>query len=317
MNLQDLVGRLRWRGKVPEPDSVQAWFYASAVLAAGGLAFPLLSHATGQALPPFITFYPAVVIAALAGGPRIGIAAAAASLAVAWWFFMDDRISATAAAPAAIYLASSIFLGWTVGQARLALDRAVAAEQARANTARESVHRIKNLLAVVQALTRKVHREAATTDQFRAIMNSRLAALGSAQDILLQRDWKDLPLAQLVTSSLAPFLPNPGLMVRPGPATLVPARHATGLSMALFELATNAMKYGALSEGRGPVVLSWRHDDAHAVLAWDEETHSKPGEADGFGMKLIQAALDGDPDAGVSYRHQDGRLHASFRWGIR
>jgi two-component sensor histidine kinase len=282
-----------------------------------GFAQPLLSRWTGVGLPPFITFYPAVVAAALAGGPRVGVVTALASLAIAWWFFMGglaNLLSPSVYVPILIYLVTSNVLGWTVGSSRLALDSAVVGEQLRITAARESIHRTKNLLAVVQAIVCKIYREVGSREQYRDVLVSRLAALGNAQDVLIQRDWVDLPVGTLVNSALAPFLPNPGLILQAGPKILVPAKHMAGLCMALFELATNSMKYGALVEGRGKVVLSWRVDDGDAVLEWDEKSEARAGQREGFGVKLIRAALNDDAHSRVCYRQDAGGVYASFRW---
>jgi two-component sensor histidine kinase len=118
----------------------------------------------------------------------------------------------------------------------------------------------------------------------------------------------------LIDSALAPFLPNPGLMLRRGPEATIPAACVRGLSMALYELCTNAMKYGALSEGRGPVLLTWKVEGGLVVLDWEEKTATDPRHTDGFGATLIRVALAGDPEARVDYRVDPDGVHASFQW---
>lgn len=303
----------------PAVGSPAAWLVAGAMILAASAAMPLLTAVAGEPLPAFITLYPAVVAAALAGGPRTGLAAAVAALLIAWWFFLPQHGSLSFAGRGeaislATFLATSLLLGWTVGRARLVIDAARASEARRGEAARESVHRIKNLLAVVQAISSKVYREADTKERYRELLTHRLAALSVAQDVLVREDWQDASLDAVVESALAPFLPNPGLTVQRGPEAVVPADHVRELCMALYELSTNAMKYGALAEGRGPVVLSWRVEGGEVVLDWDEETTVGAQADDSFGTHLIRAAFAGDPKASVRYELGSTGVRARFRW---
>jgi two-component sensor histidine kinase len=209
---------------------------------------------------------------------------------------------------------TSVFLGWVVGNARLTFDVANASRTEQEYAARESVHRIKNLLAVVQAIIRKVFREVETTEQYRDILSERMRGLEISQRILVEQNWQDARVGALIDSALAPFLPNPGLKLRRGPEATIPAECVRGLSMALYELCTNAMKYGALAEGRGPVSLTWKIEGAKVVLDWEEKTATDPRHVDGFGATLIRIALSGHPGATVDYRVEADGVYASFEW---
>jgi len=268
---RSLLPSLSQRLRLPATNSLGSGAVAVAIIVAATLAKPLLDKLAGAPVPPYVTFYPAVVIIALCGGPLVGVVAAVVTLIIAWFLFLPVYGSFAVAGTGTtssleIYGATSTFLAWIVGQARLTLDDAVAIKSQREYAARESVHRIKNRLAVVQAIVSKVFREVETTEQYRDVLNARLAALNIAQDVLVKREWEDVPIDAVVDSSLAPFLPNPGLTVKRGPPATVPARCVSGLCMALYELSTNAMKYGALAGGRGPVVLTWRIEGRDAVL---------------------------------------------------
>jgi two-component sensor histidine kinase len=303
-------GGARW----PAPGSLFAWTLAAGVVLVGTVLKPTLELISGEVLPPYITFYPAVVMAALGGGPIIGVASAFATLVIAWFLFQSVPSHVAAAA---IYACTSVFLGWMVGNARLAFDSARASRTHQAYAARESVHRIKNLIAVVQAIIRKVFREVRTTEQFRDILSERMTGLEIAQRVLVEQDWQDVPLGNLLNSALAPFLPNPGLTLRRGPEATIPAECVRGVSMALYELCTNAMKYGALAEGRGPVLLSWKLEAGRVVLDWEEKTATDPRHTEGFGATLIRAALAGHPEARVDYRVDPDGIYASFQWAPR
>jgi two-component sensor histidine kinase len=307
-----------WAG-LPPTGSAAALVLVVAVIALAGLAKPLLDNLAQEMLPPYITFYPAVVIAALLAGPRVGVLSAVATLLIAWFFFVPAYNSfvvpdAAAAVTLAIYAVTSILLGIVVGSARLAHDEARASEARRDHAAREAVHRIKNLVAVVQAIARKVAREVQTTEDYRKVLSARLAALDTAQSVLVRRDWQAVDLGEIIDSALAPFLPNPGLKLLRGPAVTVPARHVAGLCMALYELCTNAMKYGALAEGRGPVTLSWRTESDDIVLEWTELTPTQAQRVEGFGTQLVRIALSDEPSTNVDYLIEPERVHAVFTW---
>jgi two-component sensor histidine kinase len=314
-----LVGLQR---ALPRAESFAAYLTAATIVAiATVIKFPL-DELAGEPLPPYITYYPALVLATLCGGPRVGFATATATLLLAWFIWLPVPFSFTVAGARTpltigIYAVSSALLAWVIGLARSVLDQVVANEAERSVSARESVHRIKNLVAVVQALTAKIAREVATPDEFRDVLTKRLEALGTAQNVLIRQDWNDAELQEIVNGSLGPFLPNRGLTLKPGPAVVVPARHVNGLCLALYELCTNAMKYGALAHGQGPVVLTWRVENDCCILEWRETRRSQnAAENSGFGSVLIKTALSHAPNTRVDYEFTSTHVVAVFRWPI-
>lgn len=318
---------LRWLASVfngraitwPRVGSPAAWLIAVALLALGLFSKPLLESAIGDRLPPYITFYATVTISALLGGPRIGLVVTVISVILTWYFFFPPygRFSLTSAGTLvslAMFLCLSSFQAWIIGKARMALDAMGESEGQRDRAARESVHRIKNLIAVVQAIASKLAREVQTVPDYKKVLSHRLIALASAQDILVQSNWSDVELADIIKSALAPFLPNPGFDVQYGPAVRVPARHVSGLNMALYELCTNSLKYGALAEGRGPVVLSWRVENGAAILEWREQAPGEVASNEGLGTQLIRFALGADPGCRVDYTVDGADIRAMFCW---
>jgi len=312
-----LVGLQR---ALPRVDGLSAWAAAACIIGLATLLKFVLDEFAGGPLPPYITYYPAVVLSALAGGLRIGLVTAATTIVLAWYIWLPNPLSfaVTGAATAltiGIYAANSFMLATVVGFARLSLDRLAANEAQRARNAAESVHRIKNLIAVVQALAVKIAREVKTPEEFREVFARRLEALAIAQNVLVREDWNDVSLKEVIQGTLAPFLPNPGLKVDGGPEVVVPAQHVNGLSLALYELSTNAMKYGALANGEGPVVLSWRCADGKCELEWREGRRAAaPVESSGFGSVLIKTALSNAPDTHVEYEFTPTEVVAVFRW---
>lgn len=313
-------GLMRLQRALPRVGGAGAFIAGAAAVALAGILHGAFDSVAEEPLPPFITFYPAVVIASLCGGPRVGVAAALVTLFVAWFSWTPVYGSFVVAGVGtaltiAVYAVASVLLALIIGAARLSLDRVAESEAERGVAARESVHRIKNLIAVVQALAGKIEREVTTPEEFRNLLTQRLAALDRAQNVLVREDWNDVALGEVIDGALAPFLPNPGLRVSRGPEVIVPARYVSGLCLALYELSTNAMKYGALADGRGPVYLSWRSEDGACILEWREQrANSGVVDNSGFGTLLIKAALSRDRDTRVDYEFTPSEVIAEFRW---
>jgi two-component system CheB/CheR fusion protein len=178
------------------------------------------------------------------------------------------------------------------------------AEQERELLANELTHRVKNTLAVVQALA--VQTEASSVEAFREALVRRLGALAAAHDLLLGSNWQSANLQVLITNLMSAYRSERGNRIDiDGPAVTVTARQALGLSLVLHELAANAAKYGSLSNAKGRVELSWHNEnapDGHRMLHlhWRERGGAKvvPPTRRGFGVQLIERVseyeLEGD-----------------------
>ncbi|GBR70190.1 HWE histidine kinase domain-containing protein [Gluconobacter kanchanaburiensis] len=160
---------------------------------------------------------------------------------------------------------------------------------------REILHRLKNTLSIVQSLAHQGFRN--VNDQGPLItFTSRLVALGAAHDLLMRRNWQSTDLASLVSGVLTP-LGIEGRVRISGPFLKLGPDTATSFSMLLHELATNAMKYGALSVPEGDVSVSWviGNVDGEAVmsLSWRESGGPlvTPPSKTGFGVRLLRAGL--------------------------
>ncbi len=150
-------------------------------------------------------------------------------------------------------------------------------------------HRSKNLLSVVQALAR---RSGSGDTAFLERFENRLASMSANQDLLVRRGWATIPMRELVEAQLA-ILGNEsrGLAKTCGPDFDLSPRSAEIIGMALHELATNALKYGALSKTGGEVWLSWETTAADRLrIEWRETGGPvvRAPEASGFGTTLIR-----------------------------
>lgn len=163
-------------------------------------------------------------------------------------------------------------------------------EDAQRVLTQEMAHRMKNTLAMVQAIATQTLRQARTMDDGREAISSRLAALARAQDILTQTSFSGAAAGDVVEAAIAPHrLPGERITAE-GSRIDLTAQQALGLSLAIHELATNAAKYGALSNDRGRVAMSWETAEGAFRFRWIETGGPtvSPPEKRGFGSKLIE-----------------------------
>jgi PAS domain S-box-containing protein len=158
-------------------------------------------------------------------------------------------------------------------------------------------HRVKNILAMVQAIASQTLSSAATPEAARLGLEQRLSALASAHDVLTRESWDGAELLDVIAGAVAPYEDATGRRFRvTGPQVRLEPKTAVSLSMALHELATNAVKYGALSAD-GWVEVNWSvqpgAEGRELRLEWSE--HGGPPVAPpghkGFGTRLITRSL--------------------------
>jgi PAS domain S-box-containing protein len=158
---------------------------------------------------------------------------------------------------------------------------------------RELRHRVKNILSVVQAMAHQT--EANSVQDFVSRFGERIRGLSSSLDLLVKNEWQNIPLAELVRTQLIHFGDLLGNRITACGADLrITAAAAQTLGMALHELATNASKYGALSNDRGRIDIVWRLEGAGArghrfVMEW-RESGGPPVTAPthrGFGWRVL------------------------------
>ena len=184
---------------------------------------------------------------------------------------------------------------------------------------RELAHRVKNSFAILQAILRSTVRASPDPQQFAKAFSGRLHSMAAAHDVLTENDWRGAELGALVRHQLSYFVAGQRILVTGGIVNL-PAEQAAPLSLILNELATNAVKYGALSTPLGRIDIGWRittDEQARAVieLTWVESggplIHA-PGPR-GFGSTLIERSLAG---ADVSMQYPPEGLKFRLSWPI-
>jgi two-component sensor histidine kinase len=168
-------------------------------------------------------------------------------------------------------------------------------------------HRVKNTLATVQFIAAQTLRNAKSSEEARAALDGRLIALARAHDILTRENWNGADMGEIVAQALEPFSdPRENRIRFDGPAVRLVPRVALALAMAFQELATNAVKYGSLSNGTGSVRITWKlmsapEDRQRLQARWEENGGPavRPPGRRGFGSRLLERALAHDLDGDV------------------
>jgi PAS domain S-box-containing protein len=166
------------------------------------------------------------------------------------------------------------------------------AEQTQLLLAKEVDHRARNALAVVQAVLRMTH--ARSLNDYVAAVEGRISALARAHGLLSASRWQGADLARLINDELAPYkTASERRLSIAGPTLVLAPSMAQALAIVLHELATNAVKYGALSQPDGSLAVSWTKHDGVMVLNWSETGLSdvKPPTSRGFGTTVIKASV--------------------------
>lgn len=170
---------------------------------------------------------------------------------------------------------------------------------------REMSHRLKNMLAMVQAIASQTLRPVSDRSYVEAFDN-RLRALSSAQDVLLLDNRDEAPISQIIDATLNRLVPTERLAVR-GPEITIGPKGTLSLALMLHELATNALKYGSLSVDVGRVSIDWCvktvEDEPSVIFSWQESGGPPVREPDrrGFGSKLIRMGLIGTGGVDITY----------------
>jgi two-component sensor histidine kinase len=246
---------------------------------------------------PFITFYPAVVVASVWGGALAGVVTLflGSCVAVYAWFpplpSIDFGASWWGVRIAVFWLGGGLLI--IIAALLRALVYALIASEQQANLlAYETQHRARNVLGLVQAISRQTFRSACTPAEYQSIFEARLAALGRAQDLAVEQPQSAPNLVTLLNDILEPF--GTERFSLDGPEFGVPHDLCLALALVVHELGTNALKYGALSVPDGSVTIDWVAAEPRQIrLRWRERNGPPvvvPPRA-GFGSRLVQTAF--------------------------
>ena len=182
------------------------------------------------------------------------------------------------------------------------------AETRREFLVQELSHRVKNTLATIQSIAGQTSRTADTMEDFRSSFNARLRSISASHDLLVKFDHRRLPLIALIQGQVMSYAADEARLNLVGEDVLLAGQIAHSMGLILHELASNASKYGALSNDHGKVTVEWHIKDKDEKrtlqLTWTERGGPTvaPPTRQGFGTRLIERSLrTGSNIAELSY----------------
>jgi two-component sensor histidine kinase len=183
------------------------------------------------------------------------------------------------------------------------LSQRKAAEKQQLLLMGELDHRVKNTLALVLSICKRTASTEETVQGFQAAFSGRIQALAATHNLLAERSWSSISIAEVVKAELEPFVSSQARLSVEGLDALVMPRAAIALGLVVHELATNAVKYGALSRdsGRVHVSVARRPEEAFLTIDWVESggppVHQPTRR--GFGQTVITRSLQYSPNGGA------------------
>ena len=248
----------------------------------------------------FATYYPAVLFATYIGGAGVGSFAALLGTTIAWWAFLPPHFSFLPLTPGheikllGFLFACALIIWAADNYRRLANDyrrlaeRLQGEEDLRKLAVQELGHRLKNKIATIQSI---ISYQLRSQPHLRDSIIGRLAALSATDDLIMATQGQGAFIRDVLSTELGAY---EVLRVSiEGPRVFLSPQLAMTLALLIHELATNAAKYGALSNAAGRLSIRWSLSGRRLDLEWRESggpTVAPPTNR-GFGLQLISAAL--------------------------
>lgn len=266
----------------------------------------------------FVAIFPALLLASLWGDLLGGAACLAIALVAGWWLFIGEPRSFAFAPHEAAGLIALLISGAAVVAGSVAMRRLIvrleAAHEGQRVLALELQHRVKNNLAVVEALATQSLRSADDLQGFSHAFFGRLRSLAVAHTLLSQGAENRAAVGEVVTRTLAPF-DGGGRIVRRGEPASLSSEQAVALTLCLHELATNAVKHGVLAGRGGMVELTWKRlgGDLFQVRWIEHGAPVEPPSRQGFGTRLLRRGIEPSRPAQLDYGPEGVSWTAQFR----
>jgi two-component sensor histidine kinase len=241
---------------------------------------------------PFATYFPAVLVVALFGGSLAGILSVVLSVLSVWWAFTPPyyefgALTLPQLANITLFAFSAGLIVWLAVVYRNLLASFERQEKHRQLLVGEIEHRNKNVLTVVESL---IHQTVSDESRSQVLIN-RIRAVVSTQGILDASSDQTADLRAILAEELASH--GSARIRLDGPPVSLTSSTARALRLIFHELATNALKHGALSEANGKVSIEWLKNDANVEIEWRELDGPKvvAPSSYNFGSKLIMRTL--------------------------
>jgi two-component sensor histidine kinase len=196
------------------------------------------------------------------------------------------------------------------------------AEERQKLLVNELNHRVKNTLVSVQSIASQTLRTTDTPAAFRDAFEGRIMALSHTHDLLTQQNWAGASLREIFDFELEAFAARDRIAFDYARDVQLSPKATVALGMAIHELATNALKYGALSAPGGAVHVAWGPEpdaDSALRLTWTERGGPPvvPPRRQGFGARLLEKGLAGELSAQVALAYDSLGLVCTMRLPIR
>jgi PAS domain S-box-containing protein len=194
-------------------------------------------------------------------------------------------------------------------------------EDSRGLLVRELHHRVKNTLATVQAVLNATLRSSQGLDGFRATFTNRIASLANTHSLITEDRSQSVPFDSLLRTELQAYDERERTRVAlDGPAVSLSSEMAVPIGMALHELATNAVKHGALRDPDGRIEVTWRIEDGRALaVTWNEHDGGPVAlpTREGFGSQLLKRILTAQIGADVEIAFDPDGLRVNLSIPLR
>jgi two-component sensor histidine kinase len=276
--------------------SIREYALALVIFAVALGARYLLDFVVPERLP-FITFFPAVLVAAYFCGtwPSILVLVLSAVTGALWGAASDSSEATFFIASFLLFLALSGVNVALVHVLMTTLDKVRQRDQQLGVINRELKHRIKNLFSIANSVCLQTIRSGRSIDDMSHSVSGRLMAIAATQDLLTATAAEGADLHALTDALVTTLAPHPSRLAIDGPPVQLPVDAATPFALVLHELATNALKYGAWSAETGMVKVTWTKHSVVLQFRWRE--HDGPAIApparEGLGRTLITNSLPG------------------------
>ena len=271
------------------------------------IAFLLYGLAVSARLPlesimpgrvPFLTFFPAIIIAAFICGsvPTFFLAFGFAITGAFFWAGLpEDGTEWTYRAfLAGLFLVVCAMMVIPIQYAMMVHRRLKLEEGKITLLNRELKHRIKNLFAITSSICLQTIKAGGSPDAMATAIAGRIQSVSSAQDLITDPNLEGTSLQKLIDVVVRPLCPDVSRIATEGSEVFLPSETIVPFALVLHELATNAVKYGAWASERGKVFLEWRLSNGNPLaFVWREEATmaASPGQHEGFGSVIIKRAL--------------------------
>ena len=284
-----------WWRKITYRRAELGWFgaiaFAALCVSAATLARILLGLA-GSTLP-FATYFPAVLLAALIGGRIAGLIAIPMSVIVVWWAFIEpfyefNKITPVQGANFFLFALSSLLVVTLAIMHRQIVFDLEDQERSRELLFGEVAHRSKNILAVMTSLVRQT----VTDKDVAETLIERMHVMADNHDLLDESGGPSTDLRGLLVAAVQRSYGGKRVILT-GPDVELSADRARSLNLVFHEMATNAVKYGALSEINGKITIDWLIGSGTVTLLWSETGGPKVSAPVkyNFGSRLVTATL--------------------------